>query len=175
MNYPFSSQNRHPRLILHLPELLFHQLRMHDAIGADLSARGNLCAVADEGDAGAQEVGIFFIRLRGVALAVMALLESFRPCLIGAVLDGTAGRYADVELELFADSAKDVEIFLLSRHIPYEHLKPGRTRPDAPEAKLRMECQDEYVILLIQPHQAERRNSGQGRARAPEVAALLAD
>ena len=114
-------------------------------------------------------------RLRGVALAVMALLESFRPCLIGAVLDGTAGRYADVELELFADSAKDVEIFLLSRHIPYEHLKPGRTRPDAPEAKLRMECQDEYVILLIQPHQAERRNSGQGRARAPEVAAPLAD
>lgn len=114
-------------------------------------------------------------RLRRVALAAMALLEDFRPYLTGAVLDGTAGRYADVELELFADSTKDVEIFLLSHHIPYEHLKSGRSRPDAPEAKLRMEWQDEDIILVIQPHQAERRSSGQGRARAPEVAALLAD
>lgn len=115
-------------------------------------------------------------RLREVAVDVMALLEGFRPYLTGAVLDGTAGRYAGVELELFADSAKDVEIFLLSRDIPYEHLKPGRSfLHDAPEARLRIEWQGEDVILAIHPYQAERRNSGQGRAKALDVAALLAD
>ncbi len=113
-------------------------------------------------------------RLREVAVQAMKLLESFRPYLVGAVLDGTAGRYAEVELALFADSAKDVEIFLLSHRIPYQHLKSGRPLPDAPEAKLRIEWQDEDVVLAIHPYQAERRGSTQ-RAKAAEVAALLAN
>ena len=58
--------------------------------------------------------------LRSNALAVMQLLERFNPHLTGPVLDGTAGRYAETNVFLFADSLKDVEIFLLNQQIPYE-------------------------------------------------------
>jgi len=58
-------------------------------------------------------------RLRSEALTVMRLLERFNPHLAGAVLEGTAGRYAETEIHLFADSLKDVELFLLNNNIPY--------------------------------------------------------
>lgn len=58
--------------------------------------------------------------LRSEALRVMQLLERFNPHLAGAVLDGTAGRYADTEIHLFTDSLKDVELFLLNQNIPYQ-------------------------------------------------------
>jgi hypothetical protein len=35
------------------------------------------------------------------------------------VLKGTAGPYAEIELQLFPESAKEVEIFLLERRIAY--------------------------------------------------------
>lgn len=120
--------------------------------------------------------------LRKVALEVMELLAEFRPYLTGAVLDGTAGRYATVEIDLFADSAKDVEISLLSRQIPYQASEPRRRGPDTPEAELRIECTGTPVILTVYPAQLERqqrRNPHSGvrsqRARASVVAALLAD
>jgi hypothetical protein len=59
--------------------------------------------------------------LREDALAVMRLLERFDPHLTGAVLDGTAGRYAQTDIHLFADSDKEVEIFLLNNKIPYHN------------------------------------------------------
>jgi hypothetical protein len=49
----------------------------------------------------------------------MRLLERFRPYLAGAVLKGTAGRYSDIDLQLFTDDGKAVEFFLLSRNIAY--------------------------------------------------------
>lgn len=59
-------------------------------------------------------------RLRSEALRFMRMLDRFDPHLTGAVLDGTAGRYAETELHLFADSDKEVEIFLLNSKIPYQ-------------------------------------------------------
>lgn len=59
-------------------------------------------------------------QLRSEALSVMRRLECFNPHLAGAVLDGTAGRYAETEIHLFADSLKDVELFLLNARIPYQ-------------------------------------------------------
>ena len=58
--------------------------------------------------------------LRGGALEIMQLLERFNPHLTGPVLDGTAGRYAETHIFLFADSLKEVEIFLLNRQLSYE-------------------------------------------------------
>jgi len=58
-------------------------------------------------------------RLRSDALVIMRLLERFNPQLTGPVLEGTAGRYAETDIHLFADSLKDVEIFLLNNEIPY--------------------------------------------------------
>ena len=58
--------------------------------------------------------------LRERALEAMRLLEQFRPYLAGAVLRGTAGRYSDIDLQLFTDDGKAVEFFLLSRNIAYD-------------------------------------------------------
>jgi len=58
--------------------------------------------------------------LRSQALEAMEQLVDFKPYLIGPVLKGTAGRYADIDLQVFADSSKELEIFLLNRNIPYE-------------------------------------------------------
>ena len=57
--------------------------------------------------------------LRRVALEAMRLLERFNPYLTGPVLAGTAGAYAEIELQLFPDSVKEVEIFLLDRNIHF--------------------------------------------------------
>lgn len=59
-------------------------------------------------------------QLRTEALMVMRQLERFNPHLAGAVLDGTAGRYAETEIHLFADSLKDVELYLLNANMPYQ-------------------------------------------------------
>ena len=58
--------------------------------------------------------------LRSLALAAMEQLAEFKPYLTGPVLKGTAGRYADIDLQVYADSGKELEIFLLNRNIPYQ-------------------------------------------------------
>jgi hypothetical protein len=58
--------------------------------------------------------------LRRVAFDAMRALEHFNPYLTGPVLRGIAGRYAEIDLQLFPESAKEVEIFLLDRGIPYD-------------------------------------------------------
>lgn len=57
--------------------------------------------------------------LRGHAVATMRQFEAFDPHLIGSVRSGNAGRYADIELILFADSAKEVELFLINHRMQY--------------------------------------------------------
>ncbi len=72
--------------------------------------------------------------LRMRALEVMEQLADFRPYLTGAVLNGTAGEHDDIHLQLFADSAKEVEIYLLGRNVDIDisetpHFKGGRHDP----------------------------------------------
>lgn len=69
--------------------------------------------------------------LREEAVKLMRLLAPFRPYLTGSVLDGTAGRYSDIDIQLYADSAKEVEIFLLNRGIDFAHETPRNERVDA--------------------------------------------
>lgn len=56
-------------------------------------------------------------RLRTLAIDIMEGLAAFHPYLTGAVLNGTAGPHDDIHLQLFADSAKEVEIYLLNRNV----------------------------------------------------------
>ena len=58
--------------------------------------------------------------LRGQAVEVMRELERFNPYLTGSVLSGNAGKYADINIQLYTDSAKSVEIFLIDNDIPYQ-------------------------------------------------------
>jgi hypothetical protein len=72
--------------------------------------------------------------LRETALDVMEALAGFQPYLTGNVLNGTAGEYDDIHLQLFAESAKEVQIWLLNRNVNIEisetpHFKGGRHDP----------------------------------------------
>lgn len=71
--------------------------------------------------------------LRELALALMEKLSDFSPYLTGAVLNGTAGEHSDIHLQLFAESGKEVAVFLLNQDVNYEvseapHFRhPGRS------------------------------------------------
>ena len=115
--------------------------------------------------------------LRTTGLEVMQLLAEFHPYLTGGALDGTAGRYSAVEIELFADSSKDVEIALLSHGISYDIMDNRRVGVDA---QLRLDWNDFPVLIAIFPPIAERQQpkSPHGgrtrhRVRAEAVIELL--
>lgn len=72
--------------------------------------------------------------LREIALDAMKALEQFNPYLTGPVLKGIAGPYAPIELQLFPDSVKEVEIFLLDRNLAYETQEGRRYAGDRAHA-----------------------------------------
>jgi hypothetical protein len=72
--------------------------------------------------------------LRGIALDAMRALEHFNPYLTGPVLKGIAGPYAEIELQLFPDSVKEVEIFLLDRNLTYDTREGRRYAGDRAHA-----------------------------------------
>ena len=121
-------------------------------------------------------------QLRTLALSAMQTLVQFRPYLAGPVLKGTAGRYSDIDLQLFTDDEKSVEMFLLNRHIRYEvemtrHIAGDRERP---VSIFQLEWQGVPVKLAIYSTQDERgtvRTSLSGkpieRAGIPAVVKLL--
>ena len=74
--------------------------------------------------------------LREIAVRAMTELAPFNPHLVGGVLNGNAGKYACIELQLFTDDAKAVELFLIDHDIDYEAgqttLYSGDTRITVP-------------------------------------------
>jgi hypothetical protein len=121
-------------------------------------------------------------QLRTDALAAMRLLERFDPHLTGAVLDGTAGRHAETEVHLFADSDKEVEIFLLNNEIPYQtgekNYQSGNERRKVPVFTLEGPS-GPIRLSIFAPEDARRmpRNASAdgsaSRIRAEAVALLL--
>ena len=71
-------------------------------------------------------------QLRKAALITMQLFERFSPHLTGSVLDGTAGKFSQTDIHLFADSVKDVEMFLLNQQIPFESSEKSYRVSDKP-------------------------------------------
>jgi len=120
--------------------------------------------------------------LRRIALDAMRALESFSPYLTGPVLTGTAGPYAEIELQLFPDSAKDVEIFLLDRNIPFTTHETRRYAGDRAHAVslISLAWQGQPLKLAIFDSRDERlamKTSAAGkvadRGNIAEVSALL--
>lgn len=115
---------------------------------------------------------------RSVAVDLMHLFEPFTPYLTGSVLDGTATRHSRIDLLLFPDSAKDVEIFLLDRGMAFHH---GTPKTDRVEAVLMLEDEDMPANLIVLPPREERIQfkgaDGRTRVRAKveAVEALLRD
>ncbi len=122
-------------------------------------------------------------RLRRVALELMRALERFSPYLTGAVLKGIAGPYAEIELQLFPQSAKDVELYLLDRNIAYATEERRRYAGGQVRVAtiLSLLWQGEPVRLAVFDHRDERialKRSLAGRvmdrAGIAEVGALVA-
>jgi hypothetical protein len=58
--------------------------------------------------------------LRFLAVEIMSEFLQFYPRLTGPVLNGSAGKFSDIELHLFAESSKQVELDLLNRGLRYQ-------------------------------------------------------
>ena len=103
--------------------------------------------------------------LRRKAAEIMAIMQRFNAYLTGSVLDGSAGRYAEIDIQLFTDSAKDVEIFLLNQHLDFAHSVP---RTDRAEAVLTIDDDDAVINLIVYPAHQERVSfkTRDGRVRA---------
>ena len=80
----------------------------------------------------ADEQPLELAKLRQAALMTMQLFERFNPHLTGSVLDGSAGKFSQINIHLFADSAKDVEMFLLNQQIPFESSEKSYRVSDKP-------------------------------------------
>jgi hypothetical protein len=65
----------------------------------------------------ADEISGRLALMKQTALEYMEMLAEFDPHLTGSVLNGTAGRHSDINLQLFTDHEKDVE-FLLMKQAP---------------------------------------------------------
>ena len=72
--------------------------------------------------------------LRTEAVKAMTFFESFRPRLVGPVLQGTADEHTPITLHIFAGTVEEVGLFLLRYQIPYTmHDKRLRLSTDSQE------------------------------------------
>jgi hypothetical protein len=121
--------------------------------------------------------------LRSHALEVMRDLERFNPYLTGSVLTGSAGKYADINIHLYTDDVKGVEMFLIDRDVPY---RTGQCRlycGTEPRVVPLFVIDDDgteiqLAVLALDDLRLPVRTTPDGkpveRARASGVAALLA-
>lgn len=58
--------------------------------------------------------------LRERAVTLMRELQEFNPFLVGSVLVGTATEHSDINLQLFCDSVKDLEIYFINQNRDYK-------------------------------------------------------
>jgi hypothetical protein len=122
--------------------------------------------------------------LRQLALTIMRELATFNPYLVGSVLSGNAGKYADIRLQLFIDNAKSVEHYLLDRDIPFRSAETRLYAGDLPLVAPVLICnRDDYDVHLTLLSPRDLRlplKTGLAgkpieRAKPEAVAALLAE
>jgi hypothetical protein len=151
-------------------------LPTNDEVEAELRAYRALYQAADHGK--------IIAELRTVALDAMRALEQFNPYLTGPVLKGIAGAYSEIDLQLFPDSAKDVEMFLLNRNVSFSTHEARRFSGDRALAAsvFTLEWQGVPMRLSVFDRRDERvaLKTSQGgrvmdRAGIAEVGALLRD
>jgi len=121
--------------------------------------------------------------LRAKALKAMREFAQFNPYLTGSVLNGNAGKYADIDLQLFTDNAKSVELYLIDRQIPYQtaqsRLYSGAQLRTFPVLTVNEEGIDILLtVLSTQDLRAPLKTSPEGkpieRAKLQAVETLLA-
>ena len=122
--------------------------------------------------------------LRETAVRAMRELARFNPHLTGSVLNGNAGKYADVNLQLFTDNEKAVELYLIDRRIPYtsaqSRLYSGEEMRTVPVYNLSdhgtgIELTVLSMLDLRGPLRTSREGKNIERAKLPTLEELLAE
>lgn len=133
--------------------------------------------------------------LRRHALKLMQRLQQFEPRLVGAVLNGTATEFSDLQLHLYSDDVKEVEIHLLNESVDFD-VDEGDREPGGPVERIHFvtdvptgakRAHRTGVVLAVHPSVAIRvaprhrsNESGlhpveaSGRASIDQLSALLA-
>ena len=98
------------------------------------------------------------LELRQVALEVMREFEAHTPYLTGPVWKGTAARGAGVDINLFTDLQKQVELHLLNQGVPYTTSERGHFNRSIERRVpvLSFEFEDIEVHLIIYSKADER-------------------
>jgi hypothetical protein len=121
--------------------------------------------------------------LRRRALEIMRDLERFNPYLTGSVLSGNAGKYADINLQLYTDNGKNVEPYLIERGVAYRagqrRLWCGTDARTVPAFRVDDDgVEIDIVVLALDDLRTPVKTSPEGkpleRARPQAVQALLA-
>src|SRR5690606_32286992 len=106
-----------------------------------------------------------------------------KPHLTGSVLSGVAGRNSDIDLQLFPDSAKEVEIYLLNQGVRYRaaQVRMYLNNDERVVPTLSFDYEDVEVRLTVfdavdQRHPIRATQAGRPIERAPitGVEALIA-
>lgn len=117
--------------------------------------------------------------LRQTAVEYMEQFAAFDPHLTGSVLNGTAGRHADVNLQLFTDDQKEVEFLLMRLKTPYQATElRASDNPAKSYARFVIDDPRASIDLVVYPAtelRSMKRLQADGsprRLRLPQVRAL---
>lgn len=120
--------------------------------------------------------------LRREALGIMEMLARFDPHLTGAVLNGTASPYSGIQIELFTDNEKEVEMYLLNQNLPF---RQGQCTSSGNLGKRPVPCfildsGQNDIRITVQPPLAMRRsqrnsNEPLRRASLTQLKTLIAE
>lgn len=122
--------------------------------------------------------------LRERAASTMRELAHFNPHLAGSVLNGNAGKYADINLQLYTDNAKAVELYFIDRRIPYKTSQIRLYSGEEPRSFPVFTIEDggtevQLIVLALRDLRVPLKTSPEGRplnrARLPVVETLLAE
>jgi hypothetical protein len=122
--------------------------------------------------------------LRERAASTMRELAHFDPHLAGSVLNGNAGKYADINLQLYTDNAKAVEHYFIDRRILYKtsqiRLYSGEELRSFPVFTIDDDGTEvQLIVLSPRDLRVPLKTSPEGRplnrARLPVVETLLAE
>jgi hypothetical protein len=106
------------------------------------------------------------LSLRKKSLALMELLEDFAPVVTGAIANGTASEFSDIHLQCFADSAKELGIFLADQRIANEVGTLAHFRSGEPDVEaIALQWQGELAVIAVYPEHEARISAKASKGR----------
>lgn len=115
------------------------------------------------------EHGEIVAALRRKAVDAMLRFDAFKPYLVGSVLNGLAGPHSDINLIIYSDNPKSVELFCLNNDIAYR--LDSRRSEEADYPTLTFDMGETLVRLSVRQSNDER-TAGRNLPHAPERARL---